>query len=169
MTNNPTDSSRVSSIVSKPSFHYHHKYNHSHNHATSLQLLDNLGQELLGQLLDFLVVVVVVLLLAALLLASLLWCSRIASVLWLLPAVAAVLRLASMLLVSAVLSLVRWYRGSALQVHIHDSGIGFRRVLQTQLLADFLDSRLDLLDMVHGVISLADDAADISVGLCEKC
>jgi hypothetical protein len=50
-------------------------------------------------------------------------------------------------------------RWPALEVDVHAAGVGFRYVLQAEFLADLLDAGLDLLDMVDGVVALADDSA----------
>lgn len=50
-------------------------------------------------------------------------------------------------------------RGTALEVDVHASGVGLGHVFQAELVADLLDAGLDLLDVVDGVVSLADDAA----------
>lgn len=93
-----------------------------------------------GLLLALLVVLIVLLLL----------------VLWLLAGIsttAAVVRLLLLVLMSR-----RHISRSTGQIHIDPTSIVFHGILQPEFLADLFDTRLDLLDMINGVISLADDA-----------
>ena len=60
------------------------------------------------------------------------------------------------LLMSARGSMVlRHIRRTPRQVDIHAPGILFRSVLKTKFLADLLDTRLDLLNVVDGVVAFA--------------
>lgn len=43
------------------------------------------------------------------------------------------------------------------QVHVDATGVILSGILQPQLPAHLFDARLDFLDVVHGVVSLADD------------
>ena len=67
-----------------------------------------------------------------------------------------VVRMVSMI---ALGELLRHLRGSTLEVDVYSTGVCFRRVLQTEFLAYLLDAWFDLLDVVWGVVSFADDAA----------
>lgn len=99
-----------------------------------------------------LITLLVILLLAALVLrlvrslVALLWSVR----LWVL------LVLATTTTVTTVAR--RHDRWAALEVDVHAASIGLRHVLQAELLADLLDAGFDLLDVVGGVVTLADDA-----------
>lgn len=46
---------------------------------------------------------------------------------------------------------------STSQVHIDATGVLFGSILQSQLLTDLLDTGLDLLHVVRGVVALSDD------------
>jgi hypothetical protein len=65
-----------------------------------------------------------------------------------------------LVLATAMTTMARRHdRWPALEVDVHAAGVGFRYILQAELLADLLDAGLDLLDMVDGVVALADDSA----------
>jgi hypothetical protein len=107
----------------------------SHNHTASLlELAQNLGQHLLGELLEL---VRLLLLLVVSLLVTLL--------------VSRVSRRAM------VTSRGRHNSLTTSQVDINATGIFLGGILQPQLTANLLDARLDFLDVVRGVVSLADD------------
>jgi hypothetical protein len=127
----------------------HQPRTRSHNHTASLlQLAENLGQHLLGKLLD-LVGLLLLLLLVALLVALL-------SLVSLVPLLLA--RVATVTLLGRMVTSRRGHDGLATgKVYVNATGIVFSRILQAQLLAHLLDTGLDFLDVVGGVVSLADN------------
>lgn len=48
--------------------------------------------------------------------------------------------------------------GPSSEVNVYPSRILFSGILEPKITADLFDARLDLLDVVHGVVSFADDA-----------
>lgn len=130
-----------------------------------LEEADDLGEVLLDLLLVIhlvsslllLLVVLLVLLVAlllrrvALLLLALLVAQRVGSL---------VLRLSMMRLVVLLRLTIssRGYGGSTSEVYVDSAFIVLGMVLETLLLADLLDTRLDLLDVVDRVVTFADDA-----------
>lgn len=110
----------------------------SHNHTASLlELPQHLGQQLLGQLLQ---------------LVGLLLLALVLTLLALVPR-----RLAR---IATVLGRMVGRHDSLAtsQVHIDTTRIFFSGILQTQLTTHLLDTRLDFLNVIGRVISLADDA-----------
>lgn len=124
-----------------------------HDDAAAFQLPDDAREKFLHHGFYLGVLVVVIVLLLGLLLA------RIAALLMLmLLLIPIMLRVPSAIVVGKL----RWHRRSAAgQVDVHAAGVLLGRVLQTQLLADLLDPRFDLLDVVCGVIASADDAVKL--------
>jgi hypothetical protein len=87
-----------------------------------------------------------------------------ALVLWLVRSLVSLLRSGRvwvlLVLATTVTTMARRHdRWPALEVDVHAAGIGFRDVLQAEFLADLLDAGLDLLNVVDGVVALADDSA----------
>lgn len=73
------------------------------------------------------------------------------SMMLLLPAV--------MLLTTARVSRRRWIRRtSTLEIDVDSTFVCFGIVLESEFLTDLFDARFDLLDVVYGVVALADDA-----------
>ena len=58
--------------------------------------------------------------------------------------------------------------GAPLQVHVDAARVLLGGVLQAQLAADLLDLGFDLLDVVGGVVALADDAGKGPRGRCQR-
>lgn len=115
-----------------------------HNHTASLlQLLHNLRQHSIDNLLK-LIRLLLLLLLLVLLLAT-----RVTLLL--------------VLLVLLGVLLVLWvFRHNSLttsQVHVDATRVLLNSMLQAQLITDFLDTGLDLLDMACRVVTLTNDAA----------
>lgn len=122
-----------------------------HYRTTPIQFLQYPRQHLHSQFLQLIILAIVLLVTALVITTLLLMLLARISTLWSLG----VSTLLSTLLVTVRRRHGRW---SALEVDVHYPRIIFGRVLQPQLLAHLFDSRLDLLDMVHGVISFAHDA-----------
>jgi hypothetical protein len=62
--------------------------------------------------------------------------------------------------------IIRHHSLSTLQVDVHPPGIFFSGILQAELLAYLLDPRLDLLNMVDGMVALANDDMKMALALC---
>lgn len=115
----------------------------SHNHTASLlELAQNLGEDLFGQLLQLVRLLLSLLLSMLLLLVSLLVSLLVARV----PRRAAL-----------VTGRGRHNSLTTSQVHVDATSVILSGILQPQLTANLLDARLDFLDVVRGVVSLADD------------
>lgn len=55
-----------------------------------------------------------------------------------------------------------WIRGASSQIDVHTTFVLLSVVLEAELAADVFDCRLDLLDVVDGVITFADNAVELS-------
>ena len=78
-------------------------------------------------------------------------------------------RLSTLMLLSSVrflpVLLRRWLGRSTRQIHVYPSLVMFRAILQPELLADLLDSWLDLLYVVGRVIPLSHNNVQVRLPL----
>lgn len=146
---------------------------HLHNRTASVQLLQYPWQQLHSQLLQL--IILAILLIIALVLVIILVAALVVilavSLLWLVLLMSALLRLVMVTaLLLAWLVGIRWRhrRWSTGEVDVHPSGVFFRRVLQSQLLAHLFNSRLDLLDVVDGVVAFAYDAIYFHISVARE-
>ena len=123
----------------------------SHDVTAAFERLEDLRQQLLHHIFS----VILLALLAAAVVRLLwlgTWITRLSALMpAVMPAVMAISRGADLIL--------RWhFCWSATQVDVDSTRILLGRVLEAKFLAELLDTRLQFLNMVGGVISLADDA-----------